>query len=219
MKGGLAKVWHDPVWSKVISGLILATLSAAGLWAWSGFSSNLAVIWASTLSIWTWLASPVPAPFGIMLLTLITFAAIAWWLIDERRRAVKRVADYGTKVLLDQADEKRRELKEMGDKLRACETAKARVEAELAEHAEESSRLYPLAEEVLRHLCKRYPTIEEVRSIASRFNIPHVAAEKVLLDLKELGIARLVVAPYSTPDAGWTLTEKGVRNCSKYPAF
>jgi hypothetical protein len=77
---------------------------------------------------------------------------------------VKGVADYGAKALLDLTDKKTRELKEMGDKLRACETAKAQVEAELAEHAEESSRLYPLAQQVLRRLCKRYPTIEEVRS-------------------------------------------------------
>ena len=43
-KGWIAKVWRDPVWSKVISGLILAANSAVLVWALSGFSSNLSVI-------------------------------------------------------------------------------------------------------------------------------------------------------------------------------
>jgi hypothetical protein len=58
MRDFFKKAWHDPVGSKVISGVIFAALTAVALWTWSGFSSNLTVILASTLSIWTWLASP-----------------------------------------------------------------------------------------------------------------------------------------------------------------
>ena len=75
--GNLFKTaWHDPVGSKVISGLILAALTAVALWAKAGFSSNLTVIWANTVSIWAWLTSATVIPIGVELLTLITFAAL-----------------------------------------------------------------------------------------------------------------------------------------------
>jgi hypothetical protein len=101
MKAWLIKAWHDPVGSKVISTLIVAAMGAAVLWAKSGFSSSLAVVWPSTVAVGSWLASPMTLPIGIVLLTLITFAALCWWLIEQRRRAVKEIADRSAKVILD----------------------------------------------------------------------------------------------------------------------
>ena len=191
------------------------------VWALSGFSSNLSVIWASTLSVWTWFTSPVLIPFGLVLLTLITFAVIVWWLIEVQRRVVEMVADRGAKRLLDQAEQNAHELKDVADKLRECEQARARIAAEkvrarVQAELEEHSQLYPLAKQVLTHLCNRYPTIEEAKDIAARFDIENVTAEKVLLDLKGFGLARLVVAPNDPIESGWTLTEKGVRRCSEH---
>ena len=108
----------------------------------------------------------------------------------------------------------RKRLGKVEAELRASERARERAESELATYKQPPS-LYPVARQILTHLCNRYPAIQEVHVIAMLFDIPHFAAEKALLDLKEMGIARQVIAPYSTIDSGWTLTEKGLGRCSE----
>ena len=115
MKGWLKAAWHDPVGSKVISTLIVAALGAVMLWAKSGFSSSLAVVWASTVAIWSWLSDPMTLPIGVVLLTLITFAAVGWWVFEQRRGAIQRIA----KTLV------------------ASELARERAEAELTTYKEQ----------------------------------------------------------------------------------
>lgn len=90
-------VWHDPVGSKVISGIILIPVAAAvtGLWSGSGFSFNGAAIWAgaksAAISFIGWTATPLPISRASLAL-VVFLGVIGWglaallWLYDLRRR-------------------------------------------------------------------------------------------------------------------------------------
>jgi hypothetical protein len=105
MRGWLTKFWHDPVWSKVISGGIIAAIGAAGLYfeeqrgtgtpanptAWENLTSGIAAAWA-----WLW------APLGVprILVGLIFAAAVVALarLIQRRRRHAPIAAVAATKA-------------------------------------------------------------------------------------------------------------------------
>lgn len=210
MKKFFVKAWHDPVGSK----FIYAGLAALGLWAKSGFSDKLTVIWASTLSIWTWLKTPTSMSVGVELLTLLTFAALYLSLRARGRRAVEAITESSAKKIQDASDANAREVEKLEDKLRACESAREKAESELDAINKKMSTLTPLMQEILKHLCNRYPTIEEPRAMTQRFSVPRFTVEKALLDMKNMGITQHRFAPYQPIDSGWTLTEDGLALCS-----
>jgi hypothetical protein len=229
MKGWLNKAWHDPVGSKVISGIILALLGAVALWAKAGFSSSLAVIWASTEAIWTWLSSTVSLPIWIMLLTLITFpSVIGLWLIEERSRAVKQVSDRSAQHILTILDDHRRATEELNnskreiaERLHASEIARERAELELATYkqqlfeASHAIKFDATAIRVLKHIFSQYPNWAETHSISGQLRIPYAATETACNDLKKAGMVRRPPQSYTSPSRGWTLTDDGRDYCVK----
>lgn len=96
MEGPLKKIWHDPVWSKVIAWGICGVLGAVGvlLWSKSDFSGTWAIAWPAAKSYISaaidWLASP-PTEIsrgGLLLLmgfVLAVCTAFEWiWLTSMR---------------------------------------------------------------------------------------------------------------------------------------
>lgn len=220
MKALLIKAWHDPVWSKVISWIIYTVLGAFALWAWSGFSRSLAVIQSSTLAIWTWLTSPTEIPVGVELLTLITFAALYWSLVIQRRRAIEGLAGRSALAIQNAVDEKSRETQQVTEQLRASELRRDRAEAELATHknlleAIHSPKLDTTALRVLKLLYSQYPRPVETNSIAGHLRIPNATAATACNDLKKEGMTRRVGHNYTTMQTGWVLTDDGRDACVK----
>jgi hypothetical protein len=215
--GRLAKAWHDPVWSKVISWAITAVLAVLALWAWSGFSAHLTVIWASTVSIWTWLSSPTYIPLGIEWLTLITFAVLYWWLIVQQRRAIKELADRHVKLMLDAADDRVRGIQQLEEKLRASELEKDRVKLLLDTHQQQlASQPAPLdmedksIKQILTHLSNAYPSGRTARAIQGQIFQTPLATEQFLDRLAAHDLVKFVVAaPYGGSESVWVLTKKG----------
>ena len=202
MKALLIKAWHDPVGSKVISWGIIAGLTALGLWAWSGFSSSLAVVWASTLAVWSWLAGPMTLPIGIVLLTVITFAALCWWLIEQRRRAVKEIADRSAKVILDTIDEAK-------EKIRA-EVQKAEV-SQLVKNAKVSLDLTDKDKEALQVIYSQYPKSMEIDLLAVVESLTYPATERLCEKLEALGFVKCIPAGHNPTSV--ILTKPGRDYC------
>jgi predicted transcriptional regulator len=193
--GWFARAWHDPVGSKVIAGVILAGLGATWLWAESGWSSSLTVIWASTLAI---VRAPIAIPFGVAILTLATFAAI-FIRLTIRERALR--LQYTT--LLAQADEVRAWYQ------RNVERKKA-LAAELAPMDEELRLLSAIGykqQEVMSALADAYPEPMEVQQLATNLAMNFASAEKICEDIAAEGFLTISASGHHPMKA--TLTKAG----------
>src|SRR5450755_3569081 len=135
MNALLKKLWHDPVWSKVIAGLILGGLAIiGGLWSKSDFSPDFAIAWTAAKSglgaVWAWLVAPIGIPAGIVLIlvagaisTEIRNAIVRQRrgreLAQEHQRAIAEREEARSALLVAQAD-----IKEM-QRIRSEEQAAA----------------------------------------------------------------------------------------------
>jgi hypothetical protein len=202
MKALLVRAWHDPVGSKVISGIILTALGAVVLWAKSGFSNSLAVVWASTLAIWTWLVTPTTLPIGIVVLTPITFAALVWWLIEQRRRAVKQISDRSAKLILDAVDEAKKEVRD--------EVQKAAI-SRLVKNAQASLELTDNDKLALSFIYRKYPASMGIRHVAGLASLQYPAAERLCEKLEAHGLAKCISGEPNPPAV--LLTSQGRDYC------
>jgi hypothetical protein len=141
------KAWHDPVGSKLISGAIIAAVGSFYLWAKSGFSGSLAVIWTTVIAVWASLSRPINLPVWSVLLTLMTFAVLAWWYYAKGKRALRA---------LDQKS--KQDLRELEDRSKANADLLVTVQAQLRQflvdqaQREVETQAFKLKEELGRAL-------------------------------------------------------------------
>jgi hypothetical protein len=187
MKALLIKAWHDPVGSKVISTLIVAALGAMVLWAKSGFSSSLAVVWTSTVAVWSWLAGPMTLPIGIVLLTLVIFAALGWRLITQHRRALVSLEKHWlTRTVKAAADAETKVRDELERVARVAEIEKIK-----------QPRLITFQQAgILQRLYVRYREGMEIRLLAHFIDVDYPVAEKLCEELAGIDFVKMVPGMY-----------------------
>ncbi|WFC62625.1 hypothetical protein EWH21_13155 [Pseudomonas sp. REST10] len=94
----LKKIWSDPVWSKVISSVILAALSALAVYLldWAPRLGGMAS------SAWTYMLSDVVLPrwgvavLGLLALPTFVFAGALLWVNRPSQASTSRWTDYRT---------------------------------------------------------------------------------------------------------------------------
>ena len=214
------KLWHDPVWSKVISGLILAALLAvANLWSKSGFSTNAIVAWSAAvnslvhavISVWAWLAEPMNIPRGIAFALIIISAVIAVRTFTRLRRLVAEHSERIHRALIAE-DALARELRQAKadilemDRRWTAEQQRPRV----IEQPEAS--LDNRAIQVLQQLYRWYPKGKSVQHLSMAAGQSFPVAEQTLDTLATLGLTKFVPVLYGR-ESYWVLTKKGRDYC------
>jgi hypothetical protein len=169
--GLLAKAWHDSVGSKVIAGVILAVLGSIWLWAESGWSKSLTVVWASARALF---ALPTTISLGVALLTLAAFGAIFVWLVSQLLPL--RAINMQLRSRLTAAV---RAVEELQAERRAVAT-------EWERHREDARLVLAigLKEQAVMHvLAGIYPESIEVQQLATQLSMTFAVAEKICEDV------------------------------------
>lgn len=225
MRTTLKKIWHDPVWSKVIAGAILALAAVIwALWRESSFSFNyvdaLRGARSAMVDLWCWLVSSVGVPRAIAWLVLL--ALIATVLLSI-------VREFRWRRQLRQAEASRQAADALVDALR---TAAATAEKHAAAHSlaiptrpgapalmdVSAPRIAPLAEleeQLLKALVRIHPRRIDLRSLPPILDRTYPACEQTAEDLQSRDFVRIVhPAPYGgTSETSVGLTAKGRKVC------
>jgi hypothetical protein len=184
MKGFLQKVWHDPVGSKVIAGVILGCLGAVWLWSKSNFSRNLAGAWAGATSALAaaehWFITPAVTP--LFLLLLILSAAVARVALRQWRQA--RVLHTG-----------RADITEGNDDVRAT-----------------GIQIGPNHGDMLKFLYARYPNSQSVGTCSVNLGIDYGGTERLCEHLHDMRLVDYSRSP-GTVGGSVALSRKGRNYC------
>ena len=204
MRQWLKKNWGDPVWSKVIAwsiytviGLIVTSLY---LWWQSKFSPDIDTAWVAARSrLWVigqWLARPSTLPQGIVWLTYAVFAALAFWLIDQRGREVRALNSHWESKVKDEV--------------------KMVLVAQLVEDARKALQLSDHQRHLLNTLYVQYDRGGiEVRAFAQMRGLLAAAAQTQCDKLLEMRLVRVVSNPYDGFPPTMHLTKEGREYCEK----
>jgi membrane protein implicated in regulation of membrane protease activity len=229
-------MWHDPVWSKVISWAIIGVLTiVAGAitffvaWAWSGFSSSLSVIWATLLSV---LSQPTSFPLGVVLLTLLATAALAWWFYTNSKRELRASEEKRAKESAAEAEL----VKQVQAQLQQMRSEQAQREAEAQDKKAKPSfvtvqrsdktvealknafaRSLPARQDLedsevrfLRALYRAYDSPVGLRATAAPMSYP--GAERMAEKLEKAGLVKIIPATRFS-EANVVLTKIGRDYC------
>jgi hypothetical protein len=223
MNSWFKKLWHDPVWSKVISGLILGGLAIiASLWSRSDFSTNLstarAAAWSSLGAALTWLVSPMAIPRAIVLLLVVGVFAAEIGAANRRQRrrldqanayqqSLEANAELRKALMIAQSD-----ISEM-QRIRAAEQAAVDQRTITTQPAPVLS-LDAKSIRILGYLRHADDNGCSSRDLSEYFGKPFWHIE---MHLDALVIAHLVkhVGATAISNDGWYLTTKGREYCSE----
>ena len=225
MNGWVKKLWHDPVWSKVISGVILGALAIVwGLWRESDFSTNLATAWAAAESVldavWAWLLAPIGIPCGIVLILIASAFSIEIQAARLRRRREREQASALEQTLVER-ENARSALAQAEADIKEMQSIRA---AEQRAAAGKGSGVTPVLKGIpaskvdaqtlalLRHLLHLYPRCVSTDNLANFMGMNYAAGEKVLEFLATEGVVAYVSGSY-TESGGWQLTKAGRDYC------
>jgi hypothetical protein len=192
-------------WNKDIRNAVIAALLVTGfLGIWkipnlgSKFTAAETIVRSALIAAWVWLTDSVRFPQRVVWLTLITFAALVWWLIEQRRRAVKQIADRSAKLILDAVGEAKKDVR------------KAAV-SQLVKNAKASMELTANDKLALSFIYGKYPASLDIRHVAGLVFLQYPAAERLCEKLEAHGLVKCIPAGHNP--ASVLLTKPGRDYC------
>ncbi len=196
-------------WNKDIRNAVIAALLAAGLLGiWnipdlgSKFTAAETIIKSALIAAWSWLSDTMRLPQGIVWLTLITFAALVWWLNVQHRNEVKRLEAQWFERSETAATEAETKVRD--------EVQKAAI-SQLVGNAKASLDLTANDKLALSFIYGKYPASMDIRHVAGLVFLQYAAAERLCEKLEAHGLVKCISGGPNPPAV--LLTKPGRDYC------